>query len=315
MNCLNHLISMNDLSTEQIKQLIKRADDWATQPATIRQPLAGSFVANLFLEPSTRTRFSFEMAEKRLGAQVLNFAAESSSTSKGESIYDTLRTLQAMGVQAAVIRTKQNHLLQQLRDSLQLQLINAGDGTNEHPTQCLLDLLTIWQHFGRFAGLRVAIIGDLRHSRVLGSHLQALPRLGVELLLAGPQSMMRDAAELPSGVKIVDMAEAVQTSDVVMMLRVQLERHSETLLVTKEEYHEQFGLTLERAKSMKPGAVIMHPGPFNRGVEIASELVEADNSLIFKQVENGVAARMAVLESLLTGGKAQWESSLQTVNL
>ncbi|MCK9905480.1 aspartate carbamoyltransferase catalytic subunit, partial [Frankia sp. Cpl3] len=255
---------------------------------------------------STRTRFSFEVAQKRLGAHVLNFSPETSSTVKGETVYDTVRTLESMGVEAAVIRTKKDGLFQELANSVNLQLINAGDGTNEHPTQCLLDLLTMQQQFGRLAGLKVAIIGDLRHSRVLGSHLHALPKMGAELLLAGPASMMPPEQAIPPGVKIVEINEAIRSADIVMMLRVQLERHTDALFVSKDEYHQAYGLTLERVKLMKPEAMIMHPAPVNRGVEIHTDLVECERSLITKQVTNGVAVRMAVLETLLQGGKQTW---------
>ncbi|UIO45406.1 aspartate carbamoyltransferase catalytic subunit [Brevibacillus brevis] len=310
MKNVAHLIGLKDLSKEQIIQLLERAEYWAARPTEQADILRGRFVANLFFEASTRTRFSFEVAQKRLGAHVLNFIPETSSTVKGETVYDTIRTLEAMGVEAAVIRTKKEGLLQELAESVDLKLINAGDGTNEHPTQCLLDLLTMKRQFGKLSGLTVAIIGDLRHSRVLGSHLHALPKLGVNLLLSGPTTMM--PAHIPQGVKIVEMEEAVQTADVVMMLRVQLERHAESLYLSKEEYHKAHGLTLERAKMMKSGAVIMHPAPVNRGVEIHTDLVECETSLIQTQVTNGVAARMAVLETLLKGSEMTWESSLAT---
>ncbi len=310
MKNVAHLIGLKDLSKEQIIQLLERAEYWAARPTEQADILRGRFVANLFFEASTRTRFSFEVAQKRLGAHVLNFIPETSSTVKGETVYDTIRTLEAMGVEAAVIRTKKEGLLQELAESVDLKLINAGDGTNEHPTQCLLDLLTMKRQFGKLSGLTVAIIGDLRHSRVLGSHLHALPKLGVNLLLSGPATMM--PAHIPQGVKIVEMEEAVQTADVVMMLRVQLERHAESLYLSKEEYHKAHGLTLDRAKMMKSGAVIMHPAPVNRGVEIHTDLVECETSLIQTQVTNGVAARMAVLETLLKGSEMTWESSLAT---
>lgn len=310
MKNVAHLIGLKDLSKEQIIQLLERAEYWAARPTEQADILHGRFVANLFFEASTRTRFSFEVAQKRLGAHVLNFIPETSSTVKGETVYDTIRTLEAMGVEAAVIRTKKEGLLQELAESVDLKLINAGDGTNEHPTQCLLDLLTMKKQFGKLSGLTVAIMGDLRHSRVLGSHLHALPKLGVNLLLSGPATMM--PAHIPQGVKIVEMEEAVQTADVVMMLRVQLERHAESLYLSKEEYHKAHGLTLERAKMMKSGAVIMHPAPVNRGVEIHTDLVECETSLIQTQVTNGVAARMAVLETLLKGSEMTWESSLAT---
>jgi len=314
MNKTRHLIGLSDLSKEQIAQLLERGEYWAKRPGEQAEILRGRFVANLFFEASTRTRFSFEVAQKRLGAHVLNFIPETSSSVKGETVYDTLRTLEAMGVEAAVIRTKKEGLLQELATSVDLHLINAGDGTNEHPTQCLLDMLTMKQQFGRLEGLTVAIIGDLRHSRVLGSHLHALPKMGVNLLLSGPPTMMPQPAQIPAGVKIVDIEEAIQTADVVMMLRVQLERHTEALYISKEEYHQKHGLTLERAKMMKPGAVIMHPAPVNRGVEIDTNLVESETSLIQKQVTNGVAVRMAVLETLLKGSEMTWVSSLATAN-
>ncbi|WP_103107626.1 aspartate carbamoyltransferase catalytic subunit [Brevibacillus reuszeri] len=310
MNNMAHLIGLKDLTKEQMIQLLERAEYWANRPAEQATILHGRFVANLFFEASTRTRFSFEVAQKRLGAHVLNFIPETSSAVKGETVYDTIRTLEAMGVEAAVIRTKKEGLLQELAETVDMKLINAGDGTNEHPTQSLLDLLTMKRQFGKLSGLTVAIIGDLRHSRVLGSHLHAMPKLGVNLLLSGPTSMM--PAQVPDGVKIVSMEEAVQTADVVMMLRVQLERHSESLYISKEEYHQAHGLTLERAKMMKAGAVIMHPAPVNRGVEIHTDLVECETSLIQRQVTNGVAARMAVLETLLKGSEMTWEPSLAT---
>ena len=314
MNKTRHLIGLSDLSKEQMAQLLERGEYWAKRPGEQAEILRGRFVANLFFEASTRTRFSFEVAQKRLGAHVLNFIPETSSSVKGETVYDTLRTLEAMGVEAAVIRTKKEGLLQELAESVDLHLINAGDGTNEHPTQCLLDMLTMKQQFGRLEGLTVAIIGDLRHSRVLGSHLHALPKMGVKLLLSGPATMMPQPAQIPDGVKIVEIDEAIQTADVVMMLRVQLERHSEALYISKEEYHQKHGLTLERAKMMKQGAVIMHPAPVNRGVEIDTDLVESKTSLIQKQVTNGVAVRMAVLETLLKGSEMTWVSSLATGN-
>lgn len=310
MNNMAHLIGLKDLTKEQMIQLLERAEYWANRPAEQANILHGRFVANLFFEASTRTRFSFEVAQKRLGAHVLNFIPETSSAVKGETVYDTIRTLEAMGVEAAVIRTKKEGLLQELAETVDMKLINAGDGTNEHPTQCFLDLLTMKRQFGKLSGLTVAIIGDLRHSRVLGSHLHAMPKLGINLLLSGPTSMM--PAQLPDGVKIVSMEEAVQTADVVMMLRVQLERHAESLYISKEEYHQAHGLTLERAKMMKAGAVIMHPAPVNRGVEIHTDLVECETSLIQRQVTNGVAARMAVLETLLKGSEMTWEPSLAT---
>ncbi|MGD8190074.1 aspartate carbamoyltransferase catalytic subunit [Brevibacillus ginsengisoli] len=314
MNKLLNLTGMKNLTTTQIEAILARADFWAKQSGVQIDRLNGRFVANLFFEPSTRTRFSFEVAEKRLGANVLNFNAETSSTTKGETMYDTLRTLEAMGVEAAVIRTSQNNVIENIANQVGLAVVNAGDGTNEHPTQCLLDLLTMKQQFGQLEGLKVVIAGDLLHSRVVGSHLEALPKLGVKLMLAGPPSMLRPQEELPAGVQTVDFDEAVRTADVVMMLRVQLERHNHQLFDSNEAYHQAYGLTLQREREMKPSAVIMHPAPVNRGVEIHTDLVECERSLIFKQVTNGVAVRMAVLEYAMNGGIGTWESSLETVN-
>ncbi|WP_305883382.1 aspartate carbamoyltransferase catalytic subunit [Brevibacillus ruminantium] len=312
MSNLRHLVGIKDLSKDTINSLLERAEYWAQRPGVQSESLRGRFVANLFFEASTRTRFSFEVAQKRLGAHVLNFIPETSSTVKGETILDTVRTLEDMGVEAAVIRTKKDGLFQELADQVKVQLINAGDGTNEHPTQCLLDLLTMQQQFGKLEGLSVAIIGDLRHSRVLGSHLHALPKMGAQLMLAGPSTMMPQAEVIPAGVKTVEIDEAIKTADVVMMLRVQLERHTNSLFISKEEYHQAHGLTLERVQMMKPEAVIMHPAPVNRGVEIHTDLVDCERSLIHKQVTNGVAARMAVMEALMKGSEWKWELSLVT---
>lgn len=315
MSPLRHLIGMKELTNQQIEVLLDRAQYWAEREGESSAVLSGRFVANLFFEPSTRTRFSFEVAEKRLGAHVLNFSAATSSTTKGETIYDTLSMMEAMGAETAVIRTTQNGLFQELLEkNVGVKLVNGGDGTNEHPTQCLLDLLTMKQDFGKIEGLKVAIIGDLRHSRVLGSHLHALPKLGAELILTAPPNMMRATEDIPATAKIMQIDEAIQTADVVMLLRVQLERHNEQLFESTQSYHEAYGLTLKRELMMKPEAIIMHPGPFNRGVEIDSNLVSHKRSRIVKQVSNGVAVRMAVLESLMNGGENKWESSLQTAN-
>ncbi|AYB37137.1 aspartate carbamoyltransferase catalytic subunit [Brevibacillus laterosporus] len=313
---MKNLLGIKNLSKGDIEAILREAEYFAARPNENINLLQGRFIANLFFEASTRTRFSFEVAEKRLGAHVLNFSDSSSSTTKGETIYDTLRTLESMGVETAVIRTGQNGLFTELANeqNLNMHLVNAGEGTMEHPTQCLLDLLTMKQHHGGIQGLQVAIIGDLRHSRVFGSHLDALPKLGAKLMVSGPDQLLRDQTALPEGVRVVGMEEAIAKADVVMMLRVQLERHTGQLFSSKETYHQAYGLTLERAAMMKTNAIIMHPAPFNRGVEIDGQLVESKKSVIFPQVTNGVAVRMAVIAKMMTGGMSTWESSLKMAN-
>jgi aspartate carbamoyltransferase catalytic subunit len=255
--------------------------------------LQGRFVANMFFENSTRTRFSFEVAEKRLGAEVLNFSAAASSVEKGESIYDTVRTLESMGIDAGVIRLKPTGVLQELADKIKVPLINAGDGNNEHPTQGLLDLYTMRKHFGTIKGLSVAIIGDILHSRVARSNLWGLQAMGAQVRFCAPPSMQ--APELAQYAPYITMEEALH-ADVVMMLRVQLERHERGMLDSAEEYRAEYGLTVDRAARMAPHAIIMHPAPVNRGVEIDDELVEHEKSKIFTQMSHGVPIRMAVLE-------------------
>ncbi len=313
-----HLLGIKDLTAEEIGQILERAQFWSDHEFNPENmiPLTnqGKFVANLFFEPSTRTRFSFEVAQKKLGLHVLPFTAESSSVTKGETLYDTIKTLENLGVEAVVVRHREDRILEPLIDRVNVGLVNAGDGVTEHPTQFLLDVLTMKQHFGRVEGLKVAIIGDLRHSRVARSHLWGLPLLGAQVILSGPEEMTIDLNQGPyDRNKIVTMPidQAISEADVVMMLRVQLERHQSSLFSSAEAYHQQYGLTLERAGRMKKGAVIMHPAPVNRGVEIDSRLVEADNSLIFRQVKNGVYVRMAVMERAL-GGMETWQSCLQT---
>ncbi|WP_418314659.1 aspartate carbamoyltransferase catalytic subunit [Salicibibacter kimchii] len=259
------------------------------------------YVANLFYEPSTRTKLSFEVAQKRLGCHVLDIDAKTSSVQKGESLYDTVRTLQAIGASAVVVRHWEKKFYEQL-GGLSIPVINAGDGNGEHPSQCLLDLLTIKEAFSTFSGVNVAMIGDIRHSRVARSNIGTLKRLGANVQLAGPDDWMDPSL---SGCPQVSVDTAMKEADVVMLLRVQEERHEEeTERQSAESYHEQFGLTEKREKKMKSGAIIMHPGPFNRGVEIASSLVEAPRSRIFKQVENGVYIRMAILKRAFERSKS-----------
>ncbi|RKN86862.1 aspartate carbamoyltransferase catalytic subunit [Paenibacillus ginsengarvi] len=292
-----HLLGLKQLEREEIASILDRAAYWESQTSKVTPRLEGKFVANMFFENSTRTRFSFEVAEKRLGAQVLNFSAAASSVEKGESIYDTVRTLESMGIDAGVIRMKPIGLLAELAEKIKVPLINAGDGNNEHPTQALLDLYTMKKTFGEIKGLTVSIIGDILHSRVARSNLWGLQKLGANVQFCAPDNMQ--APELAEHAPYVSVEEALQ-ADVVMMLRVQLERHDKGFIRSAEEYREHYGLTVERAARMKPHAVIMHPAPVNRGVEIDDELVEHEKSKIFAQMGNGVPIRMAVIERALS---------------
>lgn len=296
---MNHLLTTTELSTGEIRQILKDAQLFAE--GKLWTPEKPTFVANLFFEPSTRTRSSFEMAERKLGLQVIPFETNRSSVLKGETLYDTIRTLESIGLDAVVIRHQQDRYFEQLENKVRLSVINAGDGCGHHPTQSLLDLLTIQQEFGKFAGLKVAIIGDIVHSRVARSNADALVRLGAKVVFSGPEEWFEHV--LPTGCTIEPVDEAITTSDVVMLLRIQHERHHEQGEGNLLDYHLKYGLTEEREQRMKQGSIIMHPAPVNRGVEIADTLVECKRSRIFKQMENGVFARMAVLKRAIESSK------------
>lgn len=297
-----NLIDTRGLSRDELTAILERARFYENQQGVIPPRYLGRFAANLFFEPSTRTRSSFEVAEKRLGLEVLNFSENSSSTVKGETLADTLKTLAAIGVEVAVIRHSQSGIAEELTgQDTGVRLINAGDGHNAHPTQALLDLYTLHQHFGDLRGLRVAIIGDLRHSRVARSNLWSLTTMGAEVVFSGPETMR--APDLEEHAPYLPIDEAVSQADAVMMLRVQLERHRDQLFTSAEAYHRRYGLTLERFARMRDHAVILHPGPVNRNVELVDELVEHPRSKVFEQMKNGVWVRMAVLERVLEGGK------------
>lgn len=290
------LLGLKDLDKSEIEQLLKRAAHYDGQSQKLTPVLESRFVSNMFFENSTRTRFSFEMAEKRLGMQVLNFTAAASSVEKGESIYDTVRTLESMGIDAGVIRLKPAGVLEQLSEKVSIPLINAGDGNNEHPTQALLDMYTMTKTFADLKGLRVSIIGDIMHSRVARSNLWGLTKMGAHVQFCAPENMK--APELAGHAPYVTIEEAMQ-ADVVMMLRVQLERHATGMLSSAEAYRRDFGLTEERASKLRPDTIIMHPAPVNRNVEIDDAVVESSQSRIFPQMSNGVPVRMAVLERAL----------------
>lgn len=306
---IHHLLTTNELKVEEIYQILEDARRFSE--GMVWQPKTQMFAANLFFEASTRTKCSFEVAERRLGLGVIPFEVETSSVQKGETLYDTVKTLEAIGVKAIVIRHGQDRYFDELVGKVKIPILNGGDGCGHHPTQSLLDLLTIHQEFGRFEGLNVAIIGDISHSRVARSNADALTRLGADVVFSGPEEWF-DSHSLNSA-RFRPIDEAVREADVVMLLRVQHERHQKKGSFTASEYHRQFGLTLERERLMKPTSIIMHPAPINRNVEIADSLVECKRSRIFKQMENGVYVRMAALkrsiESLMGG--IQYETAYQ----
>lgn len=287
MSAIKHLTRLSDFTVEEIMEILERANRYASGE-TIPQ-LEGKVVANLFFEPSTRTQYSFMMAEQKLGLKTMDFTAETSSVQKGETLYDTVKTFEAIGVDGVVIRHPQNNYFEELIPNLNIPLFNGGDGSGNHPTQSLLDLLTIYQEYGKFEGLKIAIVGDIAHSRVAHTNIEVMNRLGMEVHLVAPEQFQEE------GYTWENLDEVLEEMDIIMLLRVQHERHDGGMQLTKEEYHKQYGLTVEREKRMKEGAIIMHPAPFNRGVEIADDVVECKRSRIFKQMSNGVFIRMAVL--------------------
>jgi aspartate carbamoyltransferase catalytic subunit len=270
--------------------------------------LRGRMVINLFFEASTRTRFSFETAEKWLSADSLNFAAKGSSVEKGESLLDTARNLQAMSPDLIVIRHGSPGVPHFLARHLKAGVVNAGDGAHEHPTQALLDALTIRQRLNRLDGLRVAICGDIAHSRVVRSNIWLLTKMGAKVVVCGPPTLLPDRIATMGVDVTTDFDGALEGADVVMMLRMQLERQGMSLFPSIREYFRLYGLDAKRLKKAKPGAIVMHPGPMNRGVEIASDIADSDRSVILEQVSNGVAVRMAVLYLLLGGHPWEGES-------
>ena len=291
-----HLLSIDSLSDTQIATLLARADEFASDRRAGAGLLAGRTLFNCFYENSTRTAMSFTQAAARLGAQALTLSVEHSSVKKGETLADTARTLGAMGPDALVLRHRQDGAAAEVAKLAGCPVINAGDGTNEHPTQALLDALTLTQHFGSLNGLRIAILGDIRHSRVARSNAQLLPRLGADVRLAGPPELM------PEGSSGESIDSAISDADAVMMLRVQRERLDDELGDAPGEYLHRYGLTTERLALASNDAVVLHPGPMNRGVEIADEVADLPGrSLILRQVANGVAMRMAVLEMVVEG--------------
>jgi len=302
---LRHLLTLEGLPRAALVALLDRAQAFLDGHggADPRAALAGTAVCTLFFEPSTRTRLSFQRAAQRLGADVLGFDASTSSTSKGETALDTLRNIEAMGVRGFVVRHRENGAAAMLAAAAQpgTAVVNAGDGRSAHPTQGLLDVLSLRQAKGPdFARLKVAIVGDIRHSRVARSELHALRTLGIaEIRACGPASLLPDDATLDGCGVGSDLDAALEGVDAVFMLRLQRERMEEGLVPSLEAYHRDYGLTAERLRRAAPDAAVLHPGPMNRGVEISDEVADGPQSLVLKQVANGVAVRMAVLEALL----------------
>lgn len=302
---LRHLLTLEGMPRSTLVGLLDRAQAFVDHGggADPRAALAGTAVCTLFFEPSTRTRLSFQRAAQRLGADVLGFDASTSSTSKGETALDTLRNIEAMGVRGFVVRHREDGAAAMLATAARpgTAVVNAGDGRSAHPTQGLLDVLTLRQAKGAdFSGLKVAIIGDIRHSRVARSELHALRVLGVgDIRACGPQALLPDDATLAGCSVGSDLDAALEGVDAVFMLRLQRERMVEGLVQSLEEYHRDYGLTRERLRRAAPDAVVLHPGPMNRGVEISDEVADGPQSMVLQQVANGVAVRMAVLEALL----------------
>jgi aspartate carbamoyltransferase catalytic subunit len=296
-----HLLGIEGLSAEEISYILDEAEQWIAFNRGVRKQddrLRGLAQFNVFFENSTRTLFSFEVAGKRLGAQVANFHVAGSSVHKGESLPDTALTLNAMRPDLMVVRHSETGAAAEVAAMVECAVINAGDGTGEHPTQALLDALTIRRRKGRIEGVKVAICGDIRHSRVAGSNLRSLSALGAEVRVVGPQSLLqRD--DLPDVPSFTDMEEGITGADVVMMLRIQRERMETSVSDELADYHSRYGLTRDRLKRAAPDVIVMHPGPMNRGVEIDAEVADdPERSAIQEQVELGVAVRMACLDIL-----------------
>ena len=308
---IKNLLSIDQLCVEQIELVLRTAESFReVGTRTIKKVpiLRGRTVCNLFFEPSTRTRISFELAAKRLSADVINFTADSkTSVTKGESFKDTAVTLQAMGVDAIVVRSSSSGAPQRLCDWVDASVINAGDGQHEHPTQALLDLYSIKERFPSIEGLRIAIVGDVLHSRVARSNIKAMTKMGAEVIAVGPPTLLPASVQSWGAQVSFDLDEVLPKLDVVYLLRVQKERQNEQLFPSIREYAALWGLDRRRVAMMKPEALIMHPGPMNRGVEIASDIADLERAIITDQVTNGIAVRMSLLYLMLSGADQDLE--------
>lgn len=288
---MRNLVAMSDLTNEEVYDLIERALKLKNGATPNSRP--DLTVANLFFENSTRTKHSFEVAEHKLNINVINFETATSSINKGESLYDTCKTMEMIGCNILVIRHPEKEYYAQLED-LNIPIASGGDGSGEHPSQCLLDLMTMYEVFGKIDGLNVVIVGDIKNSRVARSNYNILTRLGAKVRFVCPKIFEDDTLG-----EVVNFDDVISEIDVCMLLRVQHERHDEKATFTKEEYHEAYGLTKDRYEKLKSNAIVMHPAPVNRGVEIADELVEAEKSVIFEQMKNGMFMRQAILEKII----------------
>ena len=303
---IKHLLGLKGVSEQDITLILDNADNfYEVLQREIKQvpTLKGITVVNLFFENSTRTRISFELAEKRLSASPLNFSTSTSSVSKGESLRDTMRNIEAMKIDMVVVRHAAAGVPAFLTQCTGATIINAGDGLHEHPTQAILDMMTIRQKLGRLKGLKVAIIGDILHSRVARSNAWGMTTMGMKVVVCGPPTLMPQHPA-PLGVEVTDSIDkALNGADVVMMLRLQRERQGSGLFPSIREYRERYGLDLEKLSKLPQKVLVMHPGPINRGIELASNVADGDHSVILDQVTNGVAVRMAVLYLLGGGGE------------
>ena len=304
---IKHLFGLRGVSKHDIRMILDNAKQFREileRPVKKVPSLRGMTVVNLFFENSTRTRTSFELAEKRLSADTVNFTSSNSSVKKGETLVDTLRNIEAMKIDIVVVRHKGTGVPKFLADNSNAIIVNAGDGAHEHPTQALLDMLTIEEKLGTLEGKNVTIVGDIRHSRVARSNLWGMTTMGAHVTLCGPSTLVPRNTELMDKVTWEsDVKKAVKNADAIIALRLQKERMDDALLPSMREYRNTFGITHDLLENVKDQVLVMHPGPINRGVELDSEIADGENSVILNQVTNGVAVRMAVLY-LLAGGRA-----------
>ena len=282
---MRNFLTLDDLSEKEILKLVK--DALLFKKNEIECDLKGKIIANMFFENSTRTQYSFNTAEEKLGMKVITFNPATSSLNKGESFYDTVKTFESFGIDGMVIRHTNNEYYKELKD-IKSVLINAGDGTGNHPSQSLLDLVTIYEQFNKFDNLNIAIVGDILHSRVAHGNLKVMERLGMNTYISGPKEFMDNSS------KFIPFKDAITEMDIIMLLRIQRERNA-VKSMSDSEYLENYGLTMDKVNAMKKDAIIMHPAPFNRNVEIADDVVECPKSKIFTQMNNGVYARCSIL--------------------
>ncbi len=303
-----HLLGIQHLLADEITHILDTAESFKeilSRPIKKVPTLRGCTIVNLFFEPSTRTKLSFELAAKRLSADTVSVSASTSSVLKGETIIDTVKNIEAMRPSAVVIRHSSSGVPWLLAKHVECSIINAGDGINEHPTQALLDAFTIREHFGRLNGLKIAIVGDILHSRVAHSGARLFSMMGADVSVCGPVSLMPPKPEVLGVTVSKSLEDAVEGADVIMSLRIQKERQEKALISSEREYARFFGITSNVMAYAKKSALIMHPGPINRGVEMSPETADSEQSVVLEQVTNGVAVRMAVLSLLLAGSESQ----------